>query len=342
MDKLTPERALELLGGRVNGHDLSGGQDLLAGHANRDGITLITGPRHGWSWFQRDQRSECARKEAQPGSSMIMASLVLLFALGVGLLAVSYAAQYRYVLAQRGQVAASAIEAGALDIGLCILSLLALGLSRRGLPSRVERVLIVAVAAASAGMNFAAAAHNTSWRQVAVFVMPPVFLAVVVDRCVSVIRRHVLGMQDNSPWTVAARAIGCVARYGVTVALYGLRLLLAPASTCVGARRAILAAAPLPAAADTPKAIKPRRLKKPGDEKPVGRRGTSAGRGTKTARLLELARQRHGDLTAIPLDQVSRLATALAPEAGLHPASARTALLGAVRAALPGGEGDAS
>lgn len=193
----------------------------------------------------------------------------------------------------------------------------------------------MACASGSALMNFAPA-DATSWRSVLAWCMPPVFLAVVVDRVVVVIRRHVLAMTEGrSPWSAAAAATARAGRCLGLAVLYVLRLVLAPASTCSGARRAILAAAPLPAAAEPP------RGKKAADEKPKGQRGKSTARGTKTARLLELARQRHGDLTAIPLDQVSRIATALAPEAGLHPASARTALLGAVRAALPAGEGDA-
>jgi hypothetical protein len=329
---MTTERAIELLGGGVTGHDALNGHDLLAGHANRGEMTLATRARRGWSWFQRDQRRERADREVRPGSRMIMAALVLLFVLGAGLLAVSYAAQYRYVLAQRGQVTASVIEAGALDVGLCILSLLALGLSRHGLGSRVERVLIVVVAGASAGMNFAAAAHASSWRQVAAFVMPPVFLAVVVDRCVSVIRRHVLGMQDSSPWMAAGRALAGVLGFLAVVTLYLLRLALAPRSTCSGVRRAILAAAPLPAA-DQPEGTGPT----PRRERRQGR----APRGAKTERFLRLVRERHGELASIPLDQVSKIATAIAAEADLHPASARTALLGAVRAALPAGRGDA-
>jgi hypothetical protein len=52
--------------------------------------------------------------------------------------------------------------------------------------------------------------------------------------------------------------------------------------------------------------------------------------------------ERHGELASIPLDHVSKIATAIAPEAGLHPASARTALLAAVRAAQASGEGIAA
>ncbi len=86
--------------------------------------------------------------------------------------------------------------------------------------------------------------------------------------------------------------------------------------------------------AEHPRSAEPHRTRKRG-------RGLQGSGPTKTARFLELVQKRHGELAAIPLDQVSRIATALAPEAELHPASARTALLGAVRAALPAGEGDA-
>jgi hypothetical protein len=170
----------------------------------------------------------------RPGSRLIATALVLLFGLGLGLLAVSYAAQYRYVVGQRHQVAASAIEAGCLDVALMILSLLALGLARRGLSSSVERALVVIVALGSAGMNYAAS-DPSSPRSVIAYAMPPLLLAIIVDRTVATVRRHYLGMADGrSPWAVAGRS-----------ALYGMRLVVAPASTCAGLRAALLRVTPL-------------------------------------------------------------------------------------------------
>ena len=55
--------------------------------------------------------------------------------------------------------------------------------------------------------------------------------------------------------------------------------------------------------------------------------------GTKTAALVQLVIDKHGPLAELPLDQCSKVATALAPEAGLHPATARGQLLKLVRAA---------
>ena len=173
-------------------------------------------------------------REKRPGAGMINTAALLLFALGLGLLAVSFAAQYAYVDAQRHEHVASVIEAGALDVGMVIFSLLALGLARAGLAAKAERGLVVACAAGSAVMNYAAA-DVTSARSVLAFCMPPVFLAVVADRVVVTVRRHVLGMREGlSPWAVAGRVV-----------LYGLRFALAPMPTARGVRRMVLEAAPL-------------------------------------------------------------------------------------------------
>jgi hypothetical protein len=333
MDTLSTDQARELLGGsaRLNGHG------LLGGRATGDGVTLVTVPRPGWSWRRRDP-GERRPGEARPGSRLIAAGTVLLFAAMAGLLGVSYAAQYRYILGQRHQHVASLIEAGALDVLLIIFSLLALGLARAGLPAKTERALVLVFACGSALMNYAAS-DVASPRSVAAYVMPPVALAIVVDRCVAVTRRHVLGMRDGrSPWAVAGTAAGRVARVAGLSALYVLRFLADRKGTRAGIRAAILNATPLPElAAD----------KDQGDrdtgrcQERQERRRRHPGGGTKTGGFLALVRERHGDLAAIPLDQVSQIATALAPEADLHPASARAALLAAVRAALPAGGGGA-
>jgi len=312
-----------------------GDDDVLRARfrVNGDGSVdhaVETRPRRGWTWYGRDQRP---RSQGEPGLRLIGWALGLLFALGLGLLSVSVAAQYRYVLAQRHQVTASLVEAASLDVGLCIISLLALGLARKGLSSNVERALIVTVALASAVMNYAAASGG-NWRSVLAFTMPPVFLAVVVDRTVSVIRRHVLGMQEGrSAWAGTGR-----------VGLYGLRLLLALPSTCGGLRRWVLEATPLPAAeAATRPAVMlasaPPAIEAPGpavaQRKAPARR---AGRTTKTARFLDLVRERHGDYASIPEDRVSPISRELAPAVGLDTGAARTALRARVLQALEGGE----
>jgi hypothetical protein len=383
MDTLSTDQARTLLGGPVNGHD------VLSGTANRRRMTLVTRPRHFWPRLFRGRRREpqpsrAPRPGREParrdGTRLIAISAVLLTLLAAGLLSVSIAAQYAYFLAERHQVTASMIESAALDVGMLVFSLLALGLARKGLPARPERALIVACAATSAVMNYAPA-HAGDWRSVLAWTMPPVFLAVVADRVIAVTRRHFLGMAEGrSAWRDGIGWTATAAKVAALGALYVLRVPLAPVSTGKGLRLAVLNATPLPqapvvpaleasaAGAAAPAWASPdcvcplpyapglpvpcaaaERCMRPALDTNTGGRearprpggGTGAARpGSKTERLLALVSRRHGDLADIPLDQVSRIATALAPEVDMHPASARTALLAAVRKALPAGEGD--
>jgi len=167
----------------------------------------------GWLYYLLGRKTTAS---ARPGSRLIAVATGLLALLGAALLIVSIAAQYRYVLAERHQSLASGLEAGALDVGMVIFSMLALGLARAGQSARVERGLVVACAGGSALMNYAASDAGSP-RSILAFVLPPVFLAVCVDRVVVVVRRHVLGLREGrSPWANGGR-----------VALYGLRLLIA-------------------------------------------------------------------------------------------------------------------
>jgi hypothetical protein len=258
----------------------------------------------------------------RPGGALIAVATGLLFVLGAGLFAVSLDAQYRYVFHAKHQSAASWIEALALDVGMVIFSLLALGLARAGKPARAERVLITACAAASGVMNFAAA-NDASVKSVLAYVMPPVFLAVVADRVVSVVRRHALGEDERSPWLAAGTAF-----------LYTLRLVLALPSTAAGLRRWLLLKTPLPASRAP--AVPPA----PPPKAPGGRRGPAGPRtGSKTARFLALVEQRHGPLAGFPPEHVSATCAELAPEVGLDAGAARTALRRAVLAAQDGRQG---
>ncbi len=189
-----------------------------------------------------------AGADRAPGSVLVSAATVLLGLLAAGLFVVSLTAQYRYVFAVKHQPVPSAIEAIGLDAGMTIFSLLALGLAMAGQSARIERALIVVCAVASAGQNYAAA-DVTSPRSVAAYVMPPLFLALVVDRVVAVVRRHVLGDAERSVWAAVGRGLAAVAKVLGRVLLYLLRLTLAPPSTSAGLRRIVLNAAPLPAAA---------------------------------------------------------------------------------------------
>jgi len=185
------------------------------------------------------------------GSALIAVAAWLLALIGGGALFVSFSAQYTYILAVRHQDAASVIEALLVDLGMIVFTLLALGLSRAGQSARAERALILLCAAASAWMNVAAA-DVASPRSVAAYAVAPVALAVVVDRVVAVIRRHVLADAEPSAWTTAGRTAAAAARIGGLVLLYVLRFALAAPQTARGLRQMVLNATPLPALPEAP------------------------------------------------------------------------------------------
>jgi hypothetical protein len=198
-----------------------------------------------WSAVTKVRR--LAEREAKPGSVLIGLAAWLLALIGGGALFVSFSAQYAYVFHVRHQNIASVIEALLLDLLMIVFTLLALGLSRAGKSSRTERGLILACAAASAYMNVSAA-DSASPRSVVAYAVAPIALAVVVDRVVAVIRRHVLADEEASAWTALGRAAVVAARLVGAVVLYSLRFALAPPSTAGGLRRWVLQVTPLPAA----------------------------------------------------------------------------------------------
>jgi hypothetical protein len=223
----------------------------LSGNTRDDGERLITGVR------RRD------RTGRTPGSVLIAVAAWLLALTGGGALFVSFTAQYAYLVAVRRQAVASVIEALLLDLLMIVFTLLALGLSRAGQSARTERALILACAAASAYMNVSAA-DVASPRSVTAYAVAPVALAVVVDRVVAVIRRHVLADREPSTWATLGRAAATAPRIAGLVGLYALRFALDAPQTARGLRRMVLDAAPLPALSRPPAPgdVEPPRTKK--------------------------------------------------------------------------------
>ena len=264
----------------------------LPGVTGDEGERLVTGVRGG------------AGAGRAHGSVLIAVAAWLLALIGSGALFVSFSAQYAYILKVRRQDAASVIEALLLDLLMIVFTLLALGLSRAGKSARAEQTLILACAAASAYMNVAAA-DVASPRSVTAYAIAPLALAVVVDRVVAVIRRHVLADQQPSAWITVGSAAAAAARIAGRVLLYSLRFALAAPDTARGLRRMVLDAAPLPRLSETPapEVIEPPRTKK--------------------AVLLALyrAHPNYGDRS-----RASRVAAELAAQAGLQEGTARTYL----------------
>ena len=216
-------------------------------HPAQDGPGLfeIAGPGQAHNARHVTTVRRLAGTGRTPGTVLIAAAAWLLVLIGGGALYVSFDAQRQYVLAVRHHQAASIIEALLLDLLMIVFTLLALGLSRAGKSSRTERALILACAAASAYMNVSDA-DTASPRSVAAYILAPLTLAVVVDRVVAVIRRHVLADEEPSAWATLGRAATAAARLASLLILYTLRFVLAPPETASGIRRYILQAAPLP------------------------------------------------------------------------------------------------
>ena len=160
----------------------------------------------------------------------------------------SFRAQFTFMYAVKHQDLPALIEALIADVAMVTCSLLALGMACAGQSAKVARLLVVVFAGLSAGMNYLAA-DVTSFRSVAVYVMPPVVFAVCTDQTVAVIRRHGLGIAEDSAWAVLGRLVLAAVRLAGIILLYGLRFILAPAETAKGLRRMVLNAAPLPGAA---------------------------------------------------------------------------------------------
>lgn len=267
-------------------------------------------------------------KRRMRGAGMVNVAVALLFALAIGLYAVSLKAQFAYVMAVKHDDPMAWIEAIALDAGMAVFSLLALGLARAGQSARIERLFVTACALGSAAMNLAAA-DTTSARSVLAYVMPPLFLAGLVDRVVAVVRRHYLGDDAISAWARMGRACLAVLQFAGLTFLYVLRLVIAPKSTSAGVRLLILRAAPVPQ--QEPKPAPPRviTVRRPAIKPPRSKAITSNGE-SKTVRFLALVEDRHGPLSDFPIANVSRVCTELAPEVDLDPGAARTALRRAV------------
>jgi hypothetical protein len=294
------------------------------------GLYEVTEP-DGTRWITNLTR-KIGGRETPPGRRLVNTAAVLLGLLDAGLFAVSLAAQYQYIFHAKHQSWPAVIEAVALDAGMVIFSLLALGLARGRQSAPVERALIVVCALGSAAMNYGAA-DVSSARSVAAYVMPPVFLAIVTDRVISVVRRHMLGMEaERSAWAVIGRlALTVLAGSGKAV-LYGLRLLLAPRSTISGARTLVLLATPLPGTAAVALALDPVRAALDDDLRELRDRYelTAANLGNSLRAAQEASRTEIATVREAVRTEVQAVRDAARTDAG----DAAREALGAVRAAL--------
>jgi hypothetical protein len=265
-----------------------------------------------------------------------------MFALGVlagSSAVVSYAAQYRMVLAAKAVTPIAAIEAGIPDVAALIFASLGIALALHGRRAIRARILNVGAVATSVTMNVLAAAHG--WRDLAIWAMPPIAYALASDTAIGVVRAWTIARQRALDDALAGEETTPLAIVG-GVLVWVLRLVLAPVSTLLGFRRWVLEECPVApgrragGTAPGPSAeIALRAHQAIGGPAPV-KSGSGLRSGTKTERFLALVAERYGPLSEFPLASVSRVCSELAPEMDLNLGAARTALRRHVQAARNG------
>jgi hypothetical protein len=243
--------------------------------------------------------------------------------------AVSFDAQYQMVRAVKHIAVVAGLEAAIPDAAAAVFAAMGIALALHGRRAVRVRVLNLAAVGTSVAMNALAAGHG--WRDLAVWVMPPVAYALASDTAIDVVRARAR-LRHPGPADLADEATPLALIGGV--ALWLLRLALAPVSTlsafrawvtgtCPPAPARPAPAAPVQATPALPAAPGPGGAGTP-RQGGAGLPGVRAG--SKSARFLDLVTARYGPLAAFPLTHVSRVCTELAPAAGLHAGAARAVL----------------
>jgi hypothetical protein len=305
-------RAGQRLGGAV-------GADAPAAQLPADGSGVqIAGPEPG-------DRSGAWLRNAMTGLAVLAAAAAV----------VSYQAQYQLVAGYKHAPVVAAVQAAIPDVAALVFACLGIALALHGRRAVRARALNVAAVGTSVAMNALAAAPG--WRALAVWVLPPTAYALASDTLIGVVRAWAIARQRQLGQRLAGEEQTPLAMVGGLL-LWWLRLALAPMSTLAGFRGWVVTECPV---APGRRAVAARAAvpvitvgRSPGSR---GSGGRSSRPDSKTQRFLALVVERHGRLAQVPLQDVSPICTALAPEVGLNTGAARTALRRAVLAARDGG-----
>jgi hypothetical protein len=256
-----------------------------------------------------------------------MAALALLAAAAA---VVSWDAQYVMVRQARHVPVIAALEAAIPDTGALIFAALGIALALHGRRALRPRTLNVACVGLSLAMN--AMAAGPGWRDTAIWVMPAAVYALASDTLIGVVRAWALARMHATGQTLEGEETTPLAVAGA-MALWLLRLALAPASTLTGFRRWTVEECPVAPGrkAPAPPPAPPATL--PPTELPAfpPSRRSSNGKPHKQDLLIALASQRY-DLRRTPLNRTARIAAQIAAEVGLHPGTARRVLRAHVQA----------
>jgi hypothetical protein len=264
------------------------------------------------------------RPAADSGRAWLRNAMAALAVLAAAAAVVSWDAQYVMVAQARHIPAIAALEAGIPDTGALIFATLGIALALHGRRALRPRTLNVACVGLSLTMN--AIAAGPGWRDTAIWVMPSAVYALASDTLIGVVRAWALARMHATGQPLEGEETTPLAVAGA-MALWLLRLALAPASTLTGFRRWTVEECPIapgrkaPAPPPAPPTVLPTA---PPPAFPPGRRGSN-GKPHKQDLLIALASQRY-DLHRTPLNRVARIASQIAAEVGLHPGTARRVL----------------
>jgi hypothetical protein len=287
------------------------GHDTIAGHTGRPlpGHRAPIPGDHSGAWLRNAAAGLCV--------------------LAAAAAAVSFTAQYRMVDRTRHLPVIAGLEAAIPDAAALVFASLGIALALHGQRAIRARSLNVASVGASVFMNAIAAASG--WRSLAIWIMPPVAYALASDSLIGVVRAWAIARHHELDPRLAEEITPLAVISGLI--LWLLRVVMGPASTLAGFRAWVLDECPMAPG---------RRAPRPSPQPTAGRPAVPSPRrakvrlGTKTARFLNLVAERNGALAAVPLDRVARIAASLAPQVGLDPGAARTALRKAILAAQNG------
>ncbi len=296
-------------------------------------VTRLASLDHGQTAHKADGRDTHFRapdNAGRPGRWLAL-SMVALGVLSAAAAIVSYAAQYRMVDAAKRFAPVAALEAGIPDVAALIFAALGIALALHGKRALRPRLLNVCAVATSIAMNVLAAGHG--WRDLAIWAMPPVAYALASDTAIGVVRAWTIARQRALNEGLADEGTTPLAMLGGLL-LWTLRLALAPTSTLAGFRRWVIEECPVaPGRRATITAPRAKRvtpdqsaaiIARPAN--PTARTRSDTGSLTKTQRFLDLVASRYGSLSAVPITNVSKDCSELAPEVDLNVGAARTAL----------------
>ena len=250
----------------------------------------------------------------------------------------------------RGQArhAMAALEAGIPDAAALVFASLGIAPGAAWQAGDRARVLNVGAVATSITMNLLAAGHG--WRNLAIWVMPPVAYALASDTAIGVIRAYAIARQrelsealaedETTPLAIARRRCPVDScgwswprrRRSAVSAAGSLRPARRSRSPRTASRRRRDRAACCPDAGQ-------RGHHQPGSAEAAGPAGRRGRRAVSPRRRVSWrwSRSATASWPAIDPAKVSRICTDLAPEVGLNAGAARSALLPRVRAAQAGG-----